>query len=128
MKYGQVPTVKVYYSISEVSERTGIPSHMLRFWENVFPMLRPKKNRGGNRAYRQRDIELVQRIQQLVLEEKYTYEGALQKIRPGELLPIAAPAVPVPLPRKVPDPNVLRSLRAELLQTLAMLKETPQPR
>lgn len=126
MKYGQVPTVKVYYSISEVSERTGIPSHMLRFWENVFPMLRPKKNRGGNRAYRQRDIELVQRIKQLVLEEKYTYEGALQKIRPGELLPIAAPAVP--LARKIPDPAVLRSLRAELLQTLAMLKETPQPR
>jgi len=126
MKYGQVPTVKVYYSISEVSERTGIPSHMLRFWENVFPMLRPKKNRGGNRAYRQRDIELVLRIKQLVLEEKFTYEGALQKIRPGELQPIAAPAVP--LPRKVPDPNVLRSLRAELLQTLAMLKETPQPR
>ena len=57
---------------------TGLKPHVLRFWETEFEMLSPKKNRAGNRAYTERDLETVQRIQGLLRDEKYTIEGARQ--------------------------------------------------
>lgn len=76
---------KLYYSIREVSERTGLKPHVLRYWETEFEQLQPKKNRAGNRAYTERDIELVERIQELLRDEKYTIEGARQALeRDGE--------------------------------------------
>ena len=50
---------KLYYSIGEVSEIVGVPSHVLRYWESEFPQLRPKKGRAGNRTYQERDIDLI---------------------------------------------------------------------
>ena len=50
---------KIYYSIREVSEITGVEAHVLRFWEKEFPMLRPRRSRSGNRTYKDRDIEIV---------------------------------------------------------------------
>lgn len=67
---------KLYYSIGEVSTRTGLEPHVLRYWETEFKQLSPKKNRAGNRVYTEDDIETVERIQLLVHEEKYTLEGA----------------------------------------------------
>lgn len=67
---------KLYYSISEVAELTGLEPHVLRFWESEFDRLHPKKNRAGNRAYTASDIEVVKRIQRLLRDEKYTIEGA----------------------------------------------------
>ena len=72
---------KLYYSISEVSQMTGIEAYVLRFWEKEFPMLKPKKNRGGNRVYQRRDIEMVNRIRKLLYEENYTIEGARNRLR-----------------------------------------------
>ena len=72
---------KIYYSISEVSEMTGIKSHILRFWEKDFPMLRPRKNRGGNRTYREREIRVVLAIKQLLHDEGYTIKGASNRLR-----------------------------------------------
>jgi DNA-binding transcriptional MerR regulator len=69
---------KLYYSIREVSEMTGLKPHVLRYWESEFDALRPKKNRAGNRAYTEPDIAVVRRIQSLVHDEKYTLEGARQ--------------------------------------------------
>lgn len=69
---------KLYYSIREVSDMTGLKPHVLRYWESEFDDLRPKKNRAGNRAYTERDIEVVQRIQGLLRDDKYTLEGARQ--------------------------------------------------
>ena len=69
---------KLYYSISEVAEHTGLEAHVLRYWETEFEQLRPKKNRAGNRVYTERDIDTVERIQHLLREEKYTIEGARQ--------------------------------------------------
>ena len=71
---------KLYYSISEVAELTAIKPYVLRFWEKEFPILRPKKNRGGNRSYQRREIDLVNRIKHLLYEEGYTIEGARQKL------------------------------------------------
>lgn len=69
---------KLYYSIGEVSEITGLDQHVLRYWETEFHELQPNKNRGGRRIYTEQDIALVQRIQQLLRDEKYTIEGARQ--------------------------------------------------
>ncbi len=74
---------KLYYSIREVSERVGQKPHVLRYWETEFEQLRPKKNRAGNRAYTERDIEVLERIQHLLKEEKYTIEGARQVLDGG---------------------------------------------
>lgn len=71
---------KLYYSISEVAEMTDVKPYVLRFWEKEFPLLRPKKNRGGNRTYQKREIALVNRIKSLLYEEGYTIEGARQKL------------------------------------------------
>ena len=71
---------KLYYSIREVSERTGLKAHVLRYWETEFPDLQPRKNRAGNRIYTERDVALVERIQHLLRDEKYTIEGARQAL------------------------------------------------
>lgn len=72
-----LPTVpKLYYSIGEVSELTGVEPHTLRYWEVEFKELSPRKNRGGKRLYRDADIQVIQVIKQLLYQRKYTIEGA----------------------------------------------------
>jgi DNA-binding transcriptional MerR regulator len=70
---------KAYYSISEVCAKTGLESHVLRYWETEFPQLRPKKNSAGNRAYRDKDIDIIRYIKYLLYEEQYTILGAKKK-------------------------------------------------
>jgi DNA-binding transcriptional MerR regulator len=72
---------KLYYSISEVARMTRLEPYVLRFWEKEFPMLRPKKNRGGNRTYQIHDIEIINQIKQLLYKENYTIEGARNRLR-----------------------------------------------
>ena len=71
---------KEYYSIGEVCEITGLKPHVLRYWETQFKGLVPVKNRAGNRAYRKREIEMVQLVKELLYERKYTIEGARQRL------------------------------------------------
>jgi len=71
---------RLYWSISEVGELTGVQPHVLRYWETEFPTLKPKKNRSGNRQYRERDIELILGIRQLLHKEGYTIKGARQRL------------------------------------------------
>lgn len=71
---------KTYYSISEVCGLTELEPHVLRYWESEFPQLRPKKNRAGNRAYREKDIEVIKYIKHLLYNEKYTIPGAKKKL------------------------------------------------
>ena len=72
---------KLYYSIGEVSEKTGLKQYVLRYWESEFPSLAPSKNRAGNRVYREKDILLIQYIKHLLYEKKFTIEGAKQKLK-----------------------------------------------
>jgi DNA-binding transcriptional MerR regulator len=72
---------KIYYTITEVAALTGLKPHILRYWETEFPMLRPRKNRAGNRVYRKKDIELVLTIKKLLYEDGFTIEGAKRKLR-----------------------------------------------
>lgn len=67
---------KLYYSISEVSKITEVEQYVLRYWETEFEGLSPQKNRAGNRAYTNKDIQLVLVIKHLLREKKYTIEGA----------------------------------------------------
>ena len=75
---------KLYYSISEVSKLTGLKQHVLRYWETEFPALSPKKNRAGNRAYRIKDIKFLFLIKHLLYNEKYTIEGAREKVKTSQ--------------------------------------------
>ena len=72
---------KLYYRIGEVEAITAIPAYVLRYWESEFKLLRPKKNPAGQRLYRPRDLELVQRIKTLLYEERLTLEGAKKRLR-----------------------------------------------
>lgn len=71
---------KVYYSIGEVCDLTGLKPHVLRYWESQFEVLNPIKNRAGNRVYRAKEIEVVLLVKHLLYEEKYTIEGANQRL------------------------------------------------
>ena len=67
---------KLYYSIGEVSEMTDLKSYVLRYWETEFSQLKPPKNRAGNRTYRQKDIEVILNIKDLLYKKKFTINGA----------------------------------------------------
>ena len=67
---------KLYYSIGEVSEMTDLKSYVLRYWETEFNQLKPPKNRAGNRTYRQKDIEVILNIKDLLYKKKFTIDGA----------------------------------------------------
>ncbi len=66
---------KLFYKIGEVSQLAKIPAYVLRFWESEFDFLRPKKSRGHQRLYVQRDIETVLEIKRMLYEEGYTIAG-----------------------------------------------------
>ena len=72
---------KVYYSISEVASKFNVTASLLRFWESEFPILKPKKNKKGDRRYTAKDLETIQAIYYLVKEKGYTLQGAKEMIR-----------------------------------------------
>lgn len=72
---------KLYYSIGEVSELSGVEPHILRYWESVFDQLSPAKNRAGKRVYTDKDIETVLELKKLIKEEKYSTAGARKVLR-----------------------------------------------
>ena len=77
---------KLYYSISEVSEITELKAYVLRYWETEFSQLKPPKNRAGNRTYRQKDIEIILKIKDLLYSKKYTIDGARNFLKEKEAI------------------------------------------
>jgi DNA-binding transcriptional MerR regulator len=71
---------KLYYTISEAANLTQVKPHVLRYWETQFKMLRPRKNKAGNRMYRKRDLKLIAMIKELLYERGYTIAGARKKL------------------------------------------------
>ena len=82
-------------TIGEVAKALGIRQHVLRYWEEQFPMLKPLKRSGGRRYYRPEDIALVETIDRLVHREGFTLRGARQALGKGKA-PKAQPAPPPP--------------------------------
>ena len=80
---------KAYYSIGEVCDLTGLKAHVLRYWETQFELLRPTKNRAGNRVFRPKEIEMILLMKHLLYEKKFTIDGARQRLldmrRGGEI-------------------------------------------
>jgi DNA-binding transcriptional MerR regulator len=72
--------VQEYFSIGEVCDLTGLRPHVLRYWESQFRFLSPTKNRSGNRVYQRREVDLIMLVKHLLYTEKYTIEGARQKV------------------------------------------------
>ena len=107
---------KEYYSMGEVCDLTGLRPHVLRYWETQFDVLHPVKNRAGNRVFRAADIEQVLLVKHLLYEQKYTIEGARQKIhdlRVGGQL--------VEERQEVMGPELLATMRGELESLLELL-------
>jgi DNA-binding transcriptional MerR regulator len=109
-------------TIGEVSKALGIRQHVLRYWEEQFPMLRPLKRSGGRRYYRPDDVALVESIDRLVHREGYTLKGARMALSArgaaAEVVPVSAIATPP----EADDGEVLRRLvaiRAELAAALS---------
>jgi DNA-binding transcriptional MerR regulator len=71
---------KLYYSISEAAALTEVKPHVLRYWESQFKMLRPRKNKAGNRMYRKRDLKIIMLIKDLLYEKGFTIAGAQKKL------------------------------------------------
>jgi DNA-binding transcriptional MerR regulator len=78
---GNALGTKLYYSIGEVADLTSLAPYTLRAWEGEFTCLRPKRVRGKNRAYRERDIAIIMLIRRLLHEERYSTRGAQQRLR-----------------------------------------------
>jgi DNA-binding transcriptional MerR regulator len=114
---------KLYYSISEVSKIADLEQYVLRYWESEFELLKPAKNRAGNRIYTNRDIKLILYIKKLLRDERYTIEGAKQVLKNfspevdnGEQLELMEP----PRQRaKIKD----ELLRADVLEVKQFLEE-----
>lgn len=112
--------VQEFFSIGDVCSLTDLKPHVLRYWESQFKFLHPAKNRSGNRVYQRKEIELVMLVKQLLYSEKYTIDGARQKIdeyrKSGELRSVARAAL---------DSQAVESMEADLRGILAILNGEP---
>ena len=109
--------VQEFFSIGDVCSLTDLKPHVLRYWESQFRFLNPAKNRSGNRVYQRREVELIMLVKHLLYTEKYTIEGARQRIdqyrRSGELKPAARAAL---------EAQILQEVAEELVRIEAILE------
>ena len=113
-----------FYSIGEVCALTDLKPHVLRYWESQFRFLNPAKNRSGNRVYKAREVEMIMLVKHLLYTEKFTIDGARQRIdqfrRTGELKSASRRAI---------EAEMIRDLRLALEDVLARLEgREPAPR
>ncbi len=71
---------KRYFTIGEVSELCGVKPHVLRYWEQEFPQLKPVKRRGNRRYYQRHDVLMIRQIRSLLYEQGFTIGGARQRL------------------------------------------------
>lgn len=94
---------KLYYSIGEVSEITGIEPHVLRYWESVFKDLDPKKNNAGNRVFKEKDIQMIVKLKKLIKEKKYSTKGAKQVLEDEGTIQATDEGLPVTLQKDLQE-------------------------
>ena len=105
---------KLYYSIGEVSKMVGLKSYVLRYWETEFKQLSPPKNRAGNRTYRQKDIDLILKIKDLLHGKKFTIEGARSVVSGKSVTELSTQQI---------NKNIIRQLKNELNEILQIIKK-----
>lgn len=121
---------KRYFAIGEVSELCDVKPHVLRYWEQEFPQLKPVKRRGNRRYYQQDDVQMVRRIRSLLYEQGFTIGGARQRLKetPRASLdvtrapPLAAP-VAVKAPQRTSRAHEIQKLRDDLESLLDLFPE-----
>ncbi|MGC8467882.1 MAG: MerR family transcriptional regulator [Acidithiobacillus sp.] len=122
---------KRYFSISEAAQLCGVKAHVLRYWEQEFPQLRPLKRRGNRRYYQKHDLLLARAIRQLLYGEGYTIHGARDRLQEPRVqenagshpdqLSLGMDDLVSPS-EKTPWPQRLRFLRHELGQLLQLCR------
>ena len=109
--------IREFFSIGDVCELTELKPHVLRYWESQFRFLNPAKNRSGNRVYKSREVEMIMLVKHLLYTEKFTIEGARQRLdayrRTGELKNAARAAMRW---------ETVQEVRASLDDVLAVLE------
>lgn len=110
----------MYYSITEVASLLKLKPHVLRYWEKEFGMLRPSRNKAGNRMYSKKEIELVAMIKHLLYDQRLTIKGARRRLAAerGPHGPTEVTAV-----REVDRRALLLGIRRELEDVLELLGE-----
>lgn len=104
-----------FRTIGEMAEALGVRTHILRYWEEQFPMLKPLTRAGGRRLYRPEDVALLHTIHRLLHSEGYTIKGARKYLTSGGAK--AAPAsvaAPAPVAGIAVDLSALRAVRDRL--------------
>ena len=78
----ELPSIpsKRYFTIGEVSELCAVKPHVLRYWEQEFPQLKPVKRRGNRRYYQRQDVLMIRQIRSLLYEQGFTIGGARQQL------------------------------------------------
>jgi DNA-binding transcriptional MerR regulator len=114
--------VQEFFSIGDVCALTDLKPHVLRYWESQFRFLNPAKNRSGNRVYQRREVELIMHVKHLLYTEKYTIDGARQRIeeqrKAGSLRAEARAAL---------DVQMVRDLERQLQAIVRVLDGTEAP-
>lgn len=85
MPYKERKVQKLYYSIGEVAKLFEVNTSLIRFWEKEFDILKPKKNKKGNRLFTKDDLENLKKIFVLVKEKGFTLEGAKKELKEGNI-------------------------------------------
>ena len=105
----QIPDDKRYFRIGEASSIIGVEPYVLRYWEGVFPQVRPPRAGSNQRTYRREDLETLMAIKRLLYEERMTIEGAKRFLRRGREDSVTA------------DQPFLENLKSELKDILRIL-------
>ena len=106
---------KRYFTIGEVSELCAVKPHVLRYWEQEFPLLKPAKRRGNRRYYQQQDVKMIRTIRELLYEQGFTIGGARQKLSGKEQ--------PTQAVLSSADNPFVKELCEELEELLAVLED-----
>jgi DNA-binding transcriptional MerR regulator len=102
---------KRYFTIGEVSDLCGVKPHVLRYWEQEFPQLKPAKRRGNRRYYQQQDVAMIRQIRALLYDQGFTICGARQHLTDDQ-----------PRQGSLQDLNVIQRMRMELEEILCILQ------
>ncbi len=103
---------KRYFTIGEVSELCNVKPHVLRYWEQEFPQLKPVKRRGNRRYYQRQDVLMIREIRSLLYEQGYTIGGARLQLSEEHSKD-----------GKSFDPQVIKHLRMELEEVMDILRD-----
>ena len=122
LKTESVPDSKLYRSISEVSDLVGVKPHVLRYWETQFSMLRPRKNRAGNRMYRPEEVKLLLRIKELLYDRRFTIAGARRRLLDERKETVTTPQVELGF-ADAEKKLVLHEIKTELRSIVERLRD-----